>query len=140
MKLHLLSVNVPLDEVDGDINHRINMLEELNRQRLDLGEFKDFHSIKTLEWDLITELYNTYITGKSIDHNASIISALCEFAPLEPYDTFLVYNVIPVFLDITTYRLKDELLFDPTLAEVELKYDTVYRKDDSLIMTFIYQL
>lgn len=136
MSITILSVDIPLDEVDADINHRINMLEELNRVRFDYNEFKDFHSIRTLEWDLINELQASYVTGESIEDNACIMGRLCQFAPLEPYDSFLIYNVIPVFLDLCTYRIKEELEELSILPEAKLFYDAVYRRDDYLVMTF----
>lgn len=136
MPLTILSVDIPIPSVDEQINHRINMLEEMNRQAFTIDGYKDFHSMETLEFDLLTDLFMAYISDNTIGNSGEIIRDICHFMPVEPLDTFLCDVVIPVLLDFAVHNVKMLVDSNPDFNGVELLYDTVYRKEGKIYMTF----
>lgn len=137
----ILTVEVSYEAFDSEIYTRLSMMDEIQPNALaDMGEYKDFSSMRYIDADLVNEMFHYYIRNTEIQCRAETYRALLEYAPMDPFDNFLIYVVLPVVLDLGAYDLYAFINGQPSFEHTTVYYDSILFRDETIAFNFLCEL
>lgn len=134
----ILTVEVTYERFDEEVHTRLSMIDDVRPHTLDsLGEYKDFSSIRLVDIDLVKEMFHYYIRNTEIQERSMTYQGLLDYAPMDPFDNFLIYIVLPIILDIGAFDLYEFINKQETFNHSVICYDSLIFREETIAINFL---
>jgi len=128
---------IPFVQIDSDV-----LLVRVNTDLMEplvgyWDSYMDQFSMKNLELDSIQKSFNDCVRNQHVDDVEEIVDILHVFADsTDPYMFFLHTVVIPAILVACSYKVGNGIKDNELFGGVDLYYNCIYFKDDSVGVSF----